>query len=128
MTTQRLDSIVADLAAINLTLQSHESVISFQWTKLDSLFYSVSELSHFVSFLCTEMCESHSSSSASPLCPPFDDNHLYSKHVELPPFSDTGPVGWLAKVETYFSVQHTPTRNAYFLCSDLYEGHDMALV
>lgn len=52
MTSQRLDIVEANLAAIKLALQSHESSISTQSTKLNSLVSFVSELSKFVSILC----------------------------------------------------------------------------
>lgn len=122
MTSQRLDAVEADLAAIKLALQSHESSISTQSSKLDSLVSSISELSKSISILCDEMHESRSSISDSPLRHAPDDGNLYLKRVDLLPFTGNNPIGWLAKMETYFSVQNTPPEMHISLAQICMEG------
>lgn len=93
MTSQCLDIVEANLAAIKLALQSHESSISTQSTKLNSLVSFVSELSKFVSILCDEIHVSRFSVSSSPLRRTPDNDNLYSKRVDLPRFLGKDPVG-----------------------------------
>ncbi|KAL2952969.1 hypothetical protein AAZX31_19G140700 [Glycine max] len=51
-----------------------------------------------------------------------NDVALYSKCVDLPPFVGDNPVGWLAKAETYFSVQNTPSETCISLAQICMEG------
>lgn len=121
MASQRLDALEVELEAIKSTLQSHATTMAAQTTKLDThsskldlIAATITDLSKSAVTLCDKMKETiHSGSSGSIFNHENNGNWhvdvlLAIKHIDLPPFTDDDPVGWLVKAESYFTMQNTP--------------------